>query len=189
MPCCADFYLEQLNYFVRAMRWRVLLSAERRIRPLTVFWANMAGYLGNSFLPAGQASWCARWRWVKSRNQRQLRSCHCPHRAVVGSDRPGNDRYARIALPARNIIRLDPRLAGLGCFRRRWLLVLLLAPHLSDFFRRLLGLLPMPVAWQPRLESLLVRFLMACARCKTRRALTFLALTGVICWQMGWGRC
>jgi len=40
------------NYFLRAMRWRVLLSAEKKISPLQVFWANMAGYLGNAIFPA-----------------------------------------------------------------------------------------------------------------------------------------
>lgn len=36
----------------RALRWRVLLSAQKKISPLTVFWAMMTGYLGNSWLPA-----------------------------------------------------------------------------------------------------------------------------------------
>jgi uncharacterized protein (TIRG00374 family) len=39
-------------YFVRGLRWRILLSAERATDPVTVFWATMAGYLGNGFLPA-----------------------------------------------------------------------------------------------------------------------------------------
>jgi len=36
----------------RSMRWRVLLSAERWLKILDVFWATMVGYLSNSFLPA-----------------------------------------------------------------------------------------------------------------------------------------
>lgn len=36
----------------RGLRWRVLLSAERPVSFLTVFWSMMAGYLGNSYLPA-----------------------------------------------------------------------------------------------------------------------------------------
>jgi uncharacterized protein (TIRG00374 family) len=40
------------SYTIRGLRWRVLLSAEKTIPPGTVFWANMIGYLGNSFLPA-----------------------------------------------------------------------------------------------------------------------------------------
>lgn len=41
-----------LTYFLRAVRWRVLLNAEADFSVGTVFSANMAGYAGNSFLPA-----------------------------------------------------------------------------------------------------------------------------------------
>ncbi|MCQ3930221.1 MAG: hypothetical protein DPW16_07155 [Chloroflexi bacterium] len=40
------------TYFLRSLRWRVLLTAEKPIAVLTVFWAMVIGYLGNSFLPA-----------------------------------------------------------------------------------------------------------------------------------------
>lgn len=50
-----------VTFVLRSLRWRVLLSAapsdtgrpgQRKVAPLTVFWATMAGYLGNNFLPA-----------------------------------------------------------------------------------------------------------------------------------------
>jgi len=41
-----------MSYFLRGLRWQVLLSAEKKIHPLTVFWGTCVGYLGNSFLPA-----------------------------------------------------------------------------------------------------------------------------------------
>ena len=40
------------SYFLRSVRWRILLNAEGKFSVGTVFWANMAGYLGNNFLPA-----------------------------------------------------------------------------------------------------------------------------------------
>jgi uncharacterized protein (TIRG00374 family) len=40
------------SYFLRAVRWRILLNAEARLGIGTVFCANTAGYLGNNFLPA-----------------------------------------------------------------------------------------------------------------------------------------
>jgi glycosyltransferase 2 family protein len=40
------------SVLLRAVRWRILLNAEGRLGLATVFWGNMAGYLGNSFLPA-----------------------------------------------------------------------------------------------------------------------------------------
>ena len=40
------------SFFLRALRWRVLLNAEAKLPVSEVFCANMSGYLGNSFLPA-----------------------------------------------------------------------------------------------------------------------------------------
>lgn len=40
------------SFFLRALRWRILLNAEEHFSFGTVFWANSAGYLGNNFLPA-----------------------------------------------------------------------------------------------------------------------------------------
>ncbi len=44
--------LSSANYFLRALRWRTLISAQKNISPVSVFWANMVGYLGNQILPA-----------------------------------------------------------------------------------------------------------------------------------------
>lgn len=44
--------LLSVSCVVRGLRWRVLLSAEKTLPLLTVFWATMTGYLGNSYLPA-----------------------------------------------------------------------------------------------------------------------------------------
>jgi uncharacterized protein (TIRG00374 family) len=51
-PLGAGCLLGSVAYFVRGLRWRILLAAEKTMDPLTVFWATMAGYLGNSYLPA-----------------------------------------------------------------------------------------------------------------------------------------
>ena len=40
------------SFFMRSLRWRILLNAEERLSVGLVFAANMAGYLGNTFLPA-----------------------------------------------------------------------------------------------------------------------------------------
>jgi len=44
--------ITSFSFLMRAVRWRILLNAEARFDIPTVFWANMAGYLGNNFLPA-----------------------------------------------------------------------------------------------------------------------------------------
>jgi uncharacterized protein (TIRG00374 family) len=41
-----------LSCITRALRWRVLLSAEKQLPLSMVFWSMMVGYLGNSYLPA-----------------------------------------------------------------------------------------------------------------------------------------
>lgn len=41
-----------LSYFLRGLRWRVLLNTQAHLPVLPVFWANSAGYLGNNVLPA-----------------------------------------------------------------------------------------------------------------------------------------
>ena len=46
------FVWSSLSCLLRALRWRILLTVEKDIPPSHVFWANMAGYLGNSILPA-----------------------------------------------------------------------------------------------------------------------------------------
>ncbi|MGA2197469.1 MAG: lysylphosphatidylglycerol synthase transmembrane domain-containing protein [Bryobacteraceae bacterium] len=40
------------SFFLRALRWRILLNAEARLSVGQVFCASMSGYLGNAFLPA-----------------------------------------------------------------------------------------------------------------------------------------
>jgi uncharacterized protein (TIRG00374 family) len=48
----AAFALLSLSCVMRGLRWRVLLSAEKLLPPVMVFWGVMTGYLGNAFLPA-----------------------------------------------------------------------------------------------------------------------------------------
>jgi len=40
------------TYFLRGLRWRVLLNTQEKLPIMRVFWANSAGYLGNNVLPA-----------------------------------------------------------------------------------------------------------------------------------------
>lgn len=46
------FGWSSLSYLMRALRWRLLVQSEGRARLQDVFFANMAGYLGNNILPA-----------------------------------------------------------------------------------------------------------------------------------------
>jgi hypothetical protein len=44
--------IASINYFIRALRWSIFVRSEKKIPILTVFWANMVGYMGNAYLPA-----------------------------------------------------------------------------------------------------------------------------------------
>ncbi|MFN8412657.1 MAG: lysylphosphatidylglycerol synthase transmembrane domain-containing protein [Anaerolineales bacterium] len=46
------FFWSSFSYFIRALRWRILIISRGDISIADVFWANMTGYLGNNILPA-----------------------------------------------------------------------------------------------------------------------------------------
>ena len=41
-----------VNYFIRAIRWSIFISFEKKVPIILIFWSNMVGYMGNAFLPA-----------------------------------------------------------------------------------------------------------------------------------------
>jgi len=57
-----------LSYLVRAMRWRILLSAKEKLSYTTVLWASSAGYLANNYLPA-RAGELVRTAMISSRSR------------------------------------------------------------------------------------------------------------------------
>jgi len=57
-----------LSYIVRAMRWRILLSAQEKLAYTTVLWASSVGYLANNYLPA-RAGELVRTAMISSRSQ------------------------------------------------------------------------------------------------------------------------
>jgi uncharacterized protein (TIRG00374 family) len=46
------FLCSSISIFLRGVRWGVLVSAQKKVDALTMFWAASVGYLGNAFLPA-----------------------------------------------------------------------------------------------------------------------------------------
>lgn len=56
------------SYLVRAMRWRLLLSAKEKLPSTTVLWASSVGYLANNYLPA-RAGELVRTVMISSRSQ------------------------------------------------------------------------------------------------------------------------
>jgi uncharacterized protein (TIRG00374 family) len=44
--------IASINFFIRAIRWSVFVRSQKKVPLLSVFWANMVGYMGNAYLPA-----------------------------------------------------------------------------------------------------------------------------------------
>jgi len=176
------FLFSSVNYFIRAMRWRVLLSAERPIHPLTVFWANMAGYLGNSFLPAraGELLRTAALSNKTGINASFVLATALTERLLDVIALALISALALLSLPGISSP-FASALQGMAALGVVGILVVLLAPHFSSFFLRLLAIFPLPTAWRPRLENLLLRFLDGMRSLQNPgRALSFIALTGII---------
>jgi uncharacterized protein (TIRG00374 family) len=51
-PLLASASITCVSFFMRAVRWRILLNATAKLSVGEVYWANMAGYFGNQYLPA-----------------------------------------------------------------------------------------------------------------------------------------
>jgi glycosyltransferase 2 family protein len=56
-----------LSYLMRAMRWRIFLSAKEKLPYTTVLWASSVGYLANNYLPA-RAGELVRTAMINSRS-------------------------------------------------------------------------------------------------------------------------
>ncbi len=170
------------SYFLRGWRWRILLSAEKPLPRLMVFWATMAGYLGNSYLPA--------------RAGELIRSVFLGRRAEVSATfvlataltERIVDAVVLVLIGAASLLALPGRAQALAGSTRAVALVGLLglasvlaAPHLESQLKQVIGRLPLSARWRSRLADLLNQFLLGMRALQhRRRAASFLALTAVI---------
>lgn len=149
------------SFFVRGLRWHVLLSADRSLPRLTVFWATMTGYLGNSFLPARagevvrsalvgrRAGLSTSFALATALTERMLDVIAL---VLIGV-------AAILALPGlpdwlTSAVRVMTAVGLVG------LLVVLVATHLENLLKRILLWLPLPASWRVPLVGILEQFLM-----------------------------
>lgn len=155
------FGVVALSYFLRALRWRVLLSAERTLHPLTVFWGTNVGYLGNSFLPA--------------RAGEIIRSALIARRAGINVlyvlATALTERIFDAALLVLIVLALLPTLESvpdwLLAARQVMLIIgfggfagLLIAPRLEGLAYAVLARLPLPEGIKSRLAAFIEKFLL-----------------------------
>ena len=170
---------------LRALRWRVLLSAEKLIPPLTVFWATAVGYLGNNFLPAragevirsvmlGRAAGVSKSYILATALTERIMDVIALLLISVGA-----------LLTLRNVpdwlfgaARVMALVGAVG------LVGLLVAPRLQGLIQRLVGRLPLPPRFRSRVQHFIGQFLLGTEAFQhVGRALGFAGLTVVI-WSM-----
>jgi glycosyltransferase 2 family protein len=140
------------SYFLRGVRWRILLNAEGRLPVSTVFWANMAGYLGNNFLPA-RAGEVIRSLLISSRSELS--------KTYVLTTALGERLADVIALVLASSVvlwRVEPKpawMAGvsgaLAAIAAAGGLAILILPHTGNLLTGLLRRIPMPQTLRRRL--------------------------------------
>jgi uncharacterized protein (TIRG00374 family) len=174
-----------VNLFLRGIRWGILLSGEKRLQPMTMFWATAEGYLGNALLPA--------------RAGELIRS------AVVGVKTGIGTSYVLATALTERIIdavvlvivgmALLPGVDGIPDWMPTTLkvmaaaglvglAVLIVLPAFEGFLGRVIFRLPLKPDWKEKLNGYLSRFVLGTrAFVNPLRAAGFLGMTPVI-WLM-----
>jgi glycosyltransferase 2 family protein len=176
------FGVVTVSYFLRGQRWRVLLSAERVLHPITVFWGTCAGYLGNSFLPA-RAGELIRAALIAQKANISVSFTLATALTERIIDVPVLVILGLIALPA-----VDGIPEWLGGAVRAFALVgvagtlaLLIVPRFERQVLALMEKLPLPVALRARLIGFAQKFLQGLRAFQDPvRAVSFLGLTALV---------
>lgn len=170
------------NYFLRTLRWNIFLRSEKKIPILSVFWANMVGYMGNAYLPA--------------RAGELLRSAFLGQKSGLGTSfvfatalvERILDAFILLLIGSISLLwlgNITPWLTNtvyiiaLACILG--LAVIIAAPFQEKMIQRLFGWLPLPPKTSQLISKQITRFLVG-MRClqSWSKLLTFILLTAVI---------
>ena len=173
------------SYFLRGLRWRILLNAEAHLGVGEVFWANMAGYLGNNFLPA-RAGEVIRSLLISSRStlsKTYVLTTALGERLV--------DVIALVLAGALVLLGVDPKprwMAGLSgtmaAIAGAGALAILVLPRGGSLLEGLLRRLPMPARVQAGLLRLAGEFLLGLRAFHDWGRLAGFALLTALVWSM-----
>jgi len=170
------------SYWVRGLRWQVLVRAEKSVALATVFWAMMVGYLGNSFLPAraGEVIRAVMLGRTASLSKSFVLATALTERML--------DVIALVLISLAAVLSLGG-LPGwlvnavkvMGALGLAGLLVVFAAPRLENPLRRSLTWLPLPPTLRVRLTNVMEQLLLGMRSFQhPGRALSFAGLTAVI---------
>lgn len=137
--------MTSVSLFLRAVRWRILLTAEGRVDVPAAFWATAAGYFGNNFLPA-RAGELVRTFMISSRCG--LNSAYVLATAL--SERVA-DAIALVAISSLVLLTLPAQPGWLANAGRPFailgltgVLIIAVLPRMESLAGRLLHRLPLP---------------------------------------------
>jgi uncharacterized protein (TIRG00374 family) len=176
------FCVGSASSFLRGLRWRVLLSAEKPIAPVTAFWATMVGYLGNNFLPARAGE------IIRSVAIGQVAGISTSFVLATALTERMIDAVVLVLIGLATLLSLEGlpqvlldllRVIGMVAFAG--LIGLFIAPRLEGLITRILNGLPLSATLRARLTGIVGQFLLGMrALQNVRRALSFAGLTAVI---------
>ncbi|HWB83416.1 MAG TPA: lysylphosphatidylglycerol synthase transmembrane domain-containing protein [Bryobacteraceae bacterium] len=148
------------SFFLRSLRWRILLNAEADLDVGLVFWATMAGYLGNNFLPA-RAGELVRTYFISARSA--LSKTYVLTTAL--SER-SMDVIALVLWSSFLLLRVKPKPGWMESVSRTTAVIgvaaavaIAILPHAGGLLERLLQRVPMPGLRQ-RLQHLMQEVLL-----------------------------
>jgi uncharacterized protein (TIRG00374 family) len=171
-----------INYFIRALRWSIFLQAEKKVPVLSVFWANMVGYLGNAYLPA-RAGELLRSGFLGAKTglgtsfvlATALAERLLDVIALVLIGSLSLLWQGQISSALASAVRLMALAGVIG------LLVFILTPFQEKLILRLFGALPLSTGISEKISAQISRFLVGMrALHNLRRLLAFILLTAVI---------
>jgi uncharacterized protein (TIRG00374 family) len=175
-----------LSSLIRAVRLRLLLTSEKTLPVSNVFWANMAGYLGNNILPM-RAGELVRAAYLAQKNKINISFA-----LAVGLVERLMDLIALVvlgsfALTATGVISpvIQNALKGISILGLVGLIVIFVLPYFGALLRRFIMAFPaLKESYKIRLDGFLQQFLEGLKSLHSlMRIVQFIGLTGLI-WLM-----
>jgi glycosyltransferase 2 family protein len=177
--------ISSVNLFIRAARWRILLSTEKPISVLTVFWANCTGYFGNNFLPARAGE------LIRAAAVGQVAGIGVGYSLATALTERIMDAVLLVLISLTAIFSLNNLPAILVNATRSMALVglvglvgVIMAPRLENQIKWVINKLPLPLKFKAPIISFLERFLLGMRALQNpRRLFGFLGLSAII-WSL-----
>lgn len=175
-----------VSCFVRALRWRVLLSVEApTASPLTVFWALMTGYLGNSYLPARAGEVV---RSVLVGQELGISKSFSLATALTERIMDAVILVGVGALALSSLASLPPEfttaLKALGVVAAVGAVAVLVAPRVSGLVQAVITRLPGPVRLREKLWGIVEQFLLGAGALQSGSRLVQFLLYSIVIWSL-----